>query len=201
MIGFQTTYIAKCNDNWTKAGRRGEKREKECHLEAELAEKPLVLAELVTLLQLVLDLLPSLLSEGGIAEAILVDERLVHDHVDRIPRRHHVVEVDHLDERLDLAALGHLLLAHLLRHLQGVPVDAGDEGVSVGLVRATFIVVLDNDGFAAGEAAVQHQHHLALLQEFTHLSRIKVSRELPVPLNIKRLFGLFLPKKIILNKL
>merc|ERR1712221_28721 len=97
----------------------GKKREKECHLEAELAEEPLV-----------------------------------------------------------LAALGHLLLAHLLRHLQGVPVDAGDEGVSVGLVRATFIVVLDNDGFASGEAAVQHQHHLALLQEFTHLRRMKVSREL-----------------------
>ena len=45
---------------------------------------------------------------------------LVHDDVDGIARRHHVVEVDDLDERLDLAALGHLLLSHLLRHLQGI---------------------------------------------------------------------------------
>ena len=93
---------------------------KESCLEAELAEEPLVLAELVALLELVLDLLSGLLPEGGIAEAIFVDEGLVHDDVDGIARRHHVVEVDHLDERLDLAALRHLLLAHLLGHLQGV---------------------------------------------------------------------------------
>jgi len=142
------------------------------NLEAELAEEPLVLAELVSLLELVLDLLAGLLPEGGVAEAILVDERLVHDDVDGIPRRHHVVEVDDFDERLDLAALGHLLLAHLLRHLQRVSVDSGDEGVSVWLIGATFIVVLHDDGFATGEATVQHQHHFPLLKKLAHFDVI-----------------------------
>ena len=90
------------------------------NLEAELAEEPLVLAELVSLLELVLDLFARLLPEGGVAEAVLVDDRLVHHDVDRVTSRHHVVEVDHLHERLDLAALRHLLLAHLLGHLQWV---------------------------------------------------------------------------------
>jgi len=138
------------------------------NLEAELAEEPLVLAELVSLLELVLDLLAGLLPEGGVAEAILVDEGLVHDDVDGIPRRHHVVEVDDFDERLDLAALRHLLLAHLLRHLQRVSVDAGNESVSVGFVGAALIVVLDDDGLAPGEATVQNQNDLSLLQELAH---------------------------------
>merc|ERR1712002_1178316 len=74
-------------------------------LETELAKEPLVLAELVSLFELVLDLFSRLLPESGIAEAVLVDEGLVHHHVNRVTSRHHVVEVDHADERLDLAAL------------------------------------------------------------------------------------------------
>ena len=51
----------------------------------------------------------------------LTNQRLLHGNVDGISGGHHVVEVDHFDERLDLAPLGDLLLAHLLGHLQGIP--------------------------------------------------------------------------------
>ena len=49
------------------------------------------------------------------------------------------------------------------------PVDAGNEGVSVGFVGAAFVVILDDDGFATGEPPVQHQNYFPLLKKFAHL--------------------------------
>ena len=53
--------------------------------------------------------------------------------------------VTDLDEGLDLAALGQLLRTHTLRYLEGVTLDAGDDGVGVGSLFGTLIVLLDHD--------------------------------------------------------
>jgi hypothetical protein len=52
-----------------------------------------------------------------------------------------MVVVDDLDERLDLGALGHLLLTHGTGHLQRRAFDTGNDSVTVGSVLGTFIVV------------------------------------------------------------
>jgi hypothetical protein len=49
--------------------------------------------------------------------------------------------VDDLDERLDLGALGDLLLTHGTGNLQGVTLDTSNNGITVGSVLGTFIVV------------------------------------------------------------
>ena len=59
----------------------------------------------------------------------------------------------YLEERLDLAPLLNLLLGHALGHQTWVPVDAGDECVSEGLVGSTIVVGFDNDGLAASKAS------------------------------------------------
>jgi hypothetical protein len=52
-----------------------------------------------------------------------------------------VVVVDDLDERLDLGALGNLLLTHGTGDLQWVALDTSNNGVTVGSVLGTFVVV------------------------------------------------------------
>jgi hypothetical protein len=52
-----------------------------------------------------------------------------------------VVVVDNLDERLDLGALGNLLLAHGAGNLKRVTLDTGNDGITVGSVLGTFVVV------------------------------------------------------------
>lgn len=61
------------------------------------------------------------------------------------PGGHQVVVVEHLDERLDLGPLGHLLLAHGGGNFAGVAVDAGDQSVAVGTVGCAVIDVLKAD--------------------------------------------------------
>jgi hypothetical protein len=52
-----------------------------------------------------------------------------------------VVVVDDLNERLDLGALGDLLLTHGAGNLQGITLDTSNDGITVGSVLGTFIVV------------------------------------------------------------
>jgi hypothetical protein len=58
-----------------------------------------------------------------------------------LPSGHHVVVVDNLDEWLDLGALGSLLLAHGLGDLERSAFDTSDNGITVGSVLGTLIVV------------------------------------------------------------
>jgi len=137
-------------------------------LEAEFGEEPLVLSHLVTLFQLVLDLLARLLPQSRVAEAVLVDHGLLQVNIDGISGGHHVVEIANFDEWLDFASFGHLLLTHLLGYFEGISVDSGDEGVAVGALSATFVIILDDDGFTTSETPVKNQNNLSWLQEFSH---------------------------------
>ena len=52
-----------------------------------------------------------------------------------------MVVVDNLDERLDLGALGDLLLTHGAGNLERVTLDTGDDSITVGSILGTFVVV------------------------------------------------------------
>ena len=56
-----------------------------------------------------------------------------------------MVVVGHLDERLDVAALVNLLLAHTAGDLQRVALDSGDDGVREGVRLGASVVRLDDD--------------------------------------------------------
>ena len=67
----------------------------------------------------------------------------------------------HLDEGLDLAALGELLRTHALGHLEGVALDAGDDGVGVWPLLGALIELLDNDDLPPRLAALEDDRDLA----------------------------------------
>lgn len=52
-----------------------------------------------------------------------------------------MVVVDNLDEGLNLGALSDLLLVHAASDLQGVALDTGNDGVTVGSFLSTLVVV------------------------------------------------------------
>ena len=59
----------------------------------------------------------------------------------------------YLDERLDLTPLRKLLSTHPFCDFQWVSLDTGDDGVGVGPLLGTLIVLLDNNDFLASLAA------------------------------------------------
>lgn len=67
----------------------------------------------------------------------------------------------HLDEGLDLAALGELLRTHALGHLEGVALDAGDDGVGVWPLLGALIELLDDDDLLSRLAALEDDRDLA----------------------------------------
>jgi len=95
-------------------------------LKSELLEEPLVLSGLVSLFEGLLDRGSCSSLLGGVLKGLLVDVLLVDGDVDRVSGWHNVVVVDDLDERLHLVSLGNLLLAHALRDLSWVSVNAGN---------------------------------------------------------------------------
>merc|ERR1712018_1023502 len=99
------------------------------------------------------DEMACLLFLHGVLKDFLVQLVLVESDVNAVASGHQVVIVDNLEERLDLAPLLNLLLGHALGHQTWVPVDAGDECVSEGLVGSTIVVGFDNDGLAASKAS------------------------------------------------
>lgn len=90
------------------------------HLEAELGEEPTVGALGVTLLESLLDGLLGVLTLGRLLEGVGADGTLERLELEDVTGGEEVSVVDDLDEGLDLAALGELLLAHRLGDLQGV---------------------------------------------------------------------------------
>ena len=133
-------------------------------LEPQFLEEPLVFGRVVSLLK---DLAHRFLCQhahGGIRgfrDLLEVD-------VEVVAGGHDVRVVDGLDERLDARALGDLLLGHVLCDGQRVAVDPSNDAVRVGAVLGAVVARAHDHGFAAGEAALQHQHNFALLEELWH---------------------------------
>lgn len=67
----------------------------------------------------------------------------------------------YLDKGLDLGSLGNLLFAHLVGDFSGVDVNTSNEGMAVRFLARSFIVVLDDDGFASGKSSTKDQHDLS----------------------------------------
>ena len=60
-----------------------------------------------------------------------------------------------LDERLDLAPLRDLLRTHTLRYLEGVTLDADNDGMGVWPLLGALVELLDDDDLLAGLAALE----------------------------------------------
>lgn len=108
-------------------------------LETELLEEPLVLSGLVLLLKDLLDALASLLLLAGILDKVNSDS-LLKVNIEAVTGGHDVGKVDKLDEGLDAGATLNLLGAHRLGNLQGVTLDAADEGTAKLLVDRLFVL-------------------------------------------------------------
>ena len=70
-------------------------------------------------------------------------------------------KIAYLDEGLDLAPLGELLRTHALGHLEGVALDAGDDGVGVWPLLGALIELLDDDDLLPRLAALENDRDLA----------------------------------------
>ena len=99
----------------------------------ERGEEPPVLAADVALLQDLLDALLRLLALGDFLEGIGRDDALEALELEGVACGHQVVVVYRLDEGLDLGSLVLARLGHALCDLLGVPLDAGHQGVAVGV--------------------------------------------------------------------
>jgi len=109
------------------------------------SEEPPVLAAGVTLLKDLLDVLLGILALADLLEGVLGDNALETLKLESVAGGHQVVVVDDLDEGLDLGALLLSGLGHAAGDLAGVPLDAGDEGVAVGVGLGALVDRLDDD--------------------------------------------------------
>mgnify|MGYP006976731657 FL=1 len=108
------------------------------------SEKPPVLAAVVAVLKDLLDGLLGLLTLAGLLEGVGVDDSLEALKLKGIASGHQVVVVDDLNERLDLAALLDPSLRHAAGDLAGVPLDARNKGVAVGVALGALVDGLDD---------------------------------------------------------
>jgi hypothetical protein len=82
-----------------------------------------------------------------------------------LPSGHQMVEVNHLEERLDAGALLDLLLVHALLNPQRIPGNSRYDAVAVLASVNAILEGLDNNSLLAGVAPVEHDHHLTRLEE------------------------------------
>jgi hypothetical protein len=136
--------------------------------EAELGEKPPVLAGLEPLLEARLGGLAGghLLVPGG--ERVGAGGDVLEVDVEGVAGGHEVGEVDELHEALDARLLGRLLSRVLADHLLGVLGQAGQEAVPVGAVAGALLEHAHDHRLPTGEPALQHDHRLPGLQELHH---------------------------------
>ena len=109
------------------------------------SEEPPVLPARVAILQNLLDSLLSLLALADLLEGIGRQSTLQTLELQSITRRHQVVVVDDLDERLDFASLVLSRLTHPSCNLAWVPLDAGHEGMAIRVALVTIVNGLDDD--------------------------------------------------------
>lgn len=117
------------------------------------------------LLEGLLDGLLSLLPLRRLLEGVVVDNTLQALHFQGVTGGHQVVEVDDLDERLDLGALGDPLLTHAAGDLEGVALDTGDQGVAEGVGLAAVVHHLDDDDLLSGKSAPGDDSNPTVLEE------------------------------------
>ena len=151
---------------------------KENNLELQRCEEPPVLAGLVSLLESLLDGLLGVLPLRDLLECVLGEGTLQVLELDGVAGGHDVGvcgyqrvslvpfcalllfrivwcgsrTVDLLDERLDLALLGLLVLRHAAGDLLGVALDTGDEGVGEGVRLGAVVEGRDDQALLAGIA-------------------------------------------------
>jgi len=125
---------------------------KENNLELQRCEEPPVLAGLVSLLESLLDGLLGVLPLRDLLECVLGEGTLQVLELDGVAGGHDVGVVDLLDERLDLALLGLLVLRHAAGDLLGVALDTGDEGVGEGVRLGAVVEGGDDHALLAGIA-------------------------------------------------
>jgi len=127
----------------------------------------------ISLLEQLLDGLAGLHALVLLLEVLLLDRSLQINVADGVAGGHHVVEVDHLDEGLHLAALQDRLLAHAASHAQGGAVKASDQCVGEVVFLVSLIEGLDDNRLLASITACQHDHNLAGLDEFSHVDEVE----------------------------
>lgn len=138
------------------------------YLEPQLAEEPFVLACSVALLEFALHLESGLLSLRLVFDNITSCDVLIKWDIDQVTGWHEMGVVVALDEWLDTATFLPLLLVVLPVDWLWIPLNAGNNGVSVALVRVTIIVILQYDGFSSGISAGQYNDHLAWFHNLSH---------------------------------
>lgn len=111
----------------------------------EWSEEPAVLAGGVTLLKGLLDGLLGVLTLGNLLEGLGRDNTLKTLKLESVACWHQVVVVDHLDEWLDLGALGLAGLGHAAGDLGWVTLNTSDHGVWVWVRLVSGILWLNND--------------------------------------------------------
>jgi hypothetical protein len=100
------------------------------HLESQRCKEPPILPAQIPLLQRLLHILLSILPLRDLLERIVRDDVLQSLQFERVPRRHYVIVIDHLDEGLDFRSLFDALLAHAAGDFGGIAFNTGDEGVA-----------------------------------------------------------------------
>jgi hypothetical protein len=114
-------------------------------LHTQRREEPAVLAASVALLQHLLDVLLSILTLADLLESVVRDGALQALELQSVTGGHQVVVVDDLDEGLDLGALLLSGLGHAAGDLGRVALNAGDDGVAVGVGLVARVNGLDDD--------------------------------------------------------
>merc|ERR1712062_940152 len=140
----------------------------EASLESQLLEEPLVLTDVVSFFKFLFDFSASTSSLAAVLQHIFVDDGFVQSNIDTVSGGHQMVVVDDFDERLDLGALGNLLLSHRFRHFSWIFVDSRYEGVSVGSVLCAVVAVLYDDCFSTGVFSSQHQNNFSRFHKLSH---------------------------------
>jgi hypothetical protein len=85
----------------------------------------------------------------------------------RISRRHQMIVIDHLDERLYFASLGDTFLAHSRGDFARVTLDASDQGVAEGMHLCAVVVGLEDHGLAARIATSGDECDFARFQDYS----------------------------------
>lgn len=105
---------------------------------------------MVPLLESLLDGLLGLLPLGRLLEGLRGNGTLERLELEHVSGGEEVGVVDDLDERLNLGSTSNSLLAHVLGHLEGVPLNASNNGVGVRSLLGPVVLLLDDDDLLAG---------------------------------------------------
>jgi hypothetical protein len=76
-----------------------------------------------------------------------------------------MIVIDGLEEGFHFTPLGDALLAHSGGDFAGVALDAGDEGMAIGMALCAVVKGLEDDSFAAGIASTCDEDNLAGFQD------------------------------------